>query len=73
MKQLPNTPAKGTCDWFPDEFKVRKYIFDTWRKVCQSYGFEEYLGPLVENVDIWKAKSGEDIGGSELTRITNRE
>jgi len=40
--------------------------------VCLSYGFEEYLGPLVESTDIWKAKSGEDVGGSELTQITNR-
>jgi len=38
-----------------------------------SYGFEEYLGPLVESTDIWKAKSGEDVGWSELTQITNRE
>lgn len=73
MKQLPNTPPKWTSDWFPDEYKVRKYIFDTWRKVCLSYGFEEYLWPLVEPIDIWKAKSGEDVGGSELTQITNRE
>ena len=72
MQQLPNTPPKGTADWFPEEYKVRKYIFDTWRKVCVSYGFEEYLGPLVESVDIWKAKSGEDVWGSELTQITNR-
>ncbi|MCH8518659.1 histidine--tRNA ligase [Candidatus Gracilibacteria bacterium] len=71
--QLPNTPPKGTADWFPEEYKVRKYIFDTWRKVCLSYGFEEYLGPLVESVDIWKVKSGEDVGGSELTQITNRD
>jgi len=70
--QIPNTPPKGTSDWFPEEFKVRKYIFDTWRQVCTSYGFEEYLGPLVESTDIWKAKSGEDVGGSELTQITNR-
>ena len=73
MKQLPNTPAKGTADWFPEEFKVRKHIFDTWRKVCQWYGFDEYLWPLVESVDIWKAKSWEDVGGSELTQITNRD
>lgn len=71
--QLPNTPPKGTSDWFPEEFKVRKHIFDTWRRVCLSYGFEEYLGPLVENIDIWKAKSGEDVGWSELTQITDRE
>ncbi len=71
--QLPNTPPKWTADWFPEEFKIRKHIFDTWRKVCLSYGFEEYLGPLVESVDIWKAKSWEDVWGSELTQITNRE
>ena len=70
--QISNTPPKWTSDWFPDEYKVRKYIFDTWRRVCLSYWFEEYLGPLVESTDIWKAKSGEDIGGSELTQITNR-
>ena len=70
---LSNLPPKGTADWFPAEFKVRKHIFDTWRRVCQSYGFEEYLGPLVESIDIWKAKSGEDVGGSELTQITNRD
>ncbi len=70
--QIANTPPKWTSDWFPEEYKVRKYIFDTWRRVCLSYGFEEYLGPLVESTDIWKAKSGEDVWGSELTQITNR-
>jgi len=30
------------------------------------YGFEEYLTPLVESADIYRAKSGEDIGGKEL-------
>lgn len=71
--QISNTPPKGTSDWFPEEFKVRKHIFDTWRRVCVSYGFEEYLGPLVESTDIWKAKSGEDVGGAELTQITNKD
>ena len=71
--QISNTPPKGTADWFPEEYKIRKYIFDTWRRVCLSYGFEEYLWPLVESTDIWKAKSGEDVGGSELTQITDRD
>lgn len=69
---ISNNPPKGTYDWFPEEFKTRKFIFDTWRKVCQSYGFEEYLWPLVEDIAIWQAKSGEDVGGSELTRLTDK-
>lgn len=70
--QLKTTPPKWTADWFPDEFKTRKYIFDTWRKVCLSYGFEEYLWPLVEDSAIWEAKSGEDVWWSELTKLTDK-
>ena len=69
---LLNTPPKGTSDRFPKEFSVRKYIFDTWRTVCKKFWYEEYLGPLVENADIWRAKSGEDVWWSELTLITDR-
>ena len=65
-KKLSNQEPKGTSDWLPEEFLVRKYIFDTWRRVCLRYGFEEYLTPLVESAAIYRAKSGEDIGGKEL-------
>jgi histidyl-tRNA synthetase len=63
---LSNQEPKGTSDWPPEEFAIRKYIFDTWRRVCLRYGFEEYLTPLVESAEIYRAKSGEDIGGKEL-------
>jgi len=69
---LSNIPPKWTSDWFPKEFTVRKYIFDTRRKVCKKFGYQEYLWPLVENADIRRAKSGEDIWWSELTLITDR-
>lgn len=70
--QLSNQPPKGTADWFPEEFAVRKYIFDTWRKVCESFGYEEYLTPIVESADIYRAKSGEDVGGKELMTMVDR-
>ncbi|MDD4412366.1 MAG: histidine--tRNA ligase [Patescibacteria group bacterium] len=68
---ISNQPPKGTADWFPEEFAVRKYIFDTWRKVCLRYGYEEYLTPLVESAEVYRAKSGEDIGGKELVTFTD--
>lgn len=71
--KLANIPPKWTQDWYPEDFQIRKYIFDTWRKVCTQFGYQEYLGPLVENADIWRAKSWEDVWGSELTLITNRD
>lgn len=65
-KLLSNQEVKGTRDWLPEEMYIRKYIFDKWRKVCLSYGFSEYLTPILENADIYRAKSGEDIGTKEL-------
>lgn len=70
--QLGNQPPKGTADWFPEEYKIRKYIFDTWRKVCTNFGYQEYLTPILENADIYRAKSGEDVGGAELMTIQDR-
>ena len=65
-KVLSNQEPKGTRDWFPEEFLLRKYIFDTWRRGWVRYGFEEYLTPLVESADIYRAKSCEDIANKEL-------
>jgi histidyl-tRNA synthetase len=72
MSELTNQPPKGTYDWTPEDFALRKYIFDTWRAVCQRFGYQEYLTPLVEYADLYRAKSGEDVGGSELTVFEDR-
>lgn len=69
---LSNQPPKGTSDWFPEEFAVRKYIFDTWRRVCLSFGYQEYLTPVIESAEIYRAKSGEDVGGKELMTMVDR-
>jgi len=69
--KLSNQEPKGTSDWLPAEFFVRHYIFETWRHVCRSYGFQEYLTPLVESAEIYRAKSGEDVGGKELVTFTD--
>ena len=74
--KLSNQEPKGTSDWLPQEYKIRNYIFSTWRSVCLRYGFQEYLTPLVESSEIYRAKSGEDIAGKELVSfrdLGNRE
>ncbi|MEO6729297.1 MAG: histidine--tRNA ligase [Candidatus Dojkabacteria bacterium] len=73
MNKISNLPPKGTYDWFPEEFKIRKYIFDNWRKVCEEFGYKEYLTPIVENAEIYRAKSGEDVAGPELLTIKKED
>ena len=72
MAKLSNQPPKGTSDWLPAELKIRQYIFNTWRQVCLSYGYQEYLTPIIEAAEVYQAKSGEDVGGKELIMFQDK-
>jgi len=66
---ISNLPIKGCNDWMPNEFAKRYYIFEKWREVCTLFGYEEYLTPILENADLYRKKSGEELGGTELLVI----
>ncbi|MDQ2670825.1 MAG: ATP phosphoribosyltransferase regulatory subunit, partial [Gemmatimonadota bacterium] len=51
----------GFRDFYPDEFAVRAHILATWRRVAMRYGFEEYDGPPLEPLELYTAKSGDEI------------
>ena len=67
MKQMDRLP--GFRDFFPDpvphpdlgRMEERNHIFNTWRQVTRLYGFKEYDGPPLETLDLYKAKSGDEI------------
>lgn len=71
-QKLANTPQKGMQDWLPSEFAIRSYIFKKWREVCLKFGYQEYLTPLLESAELYRAKSGEDVGGTELMVLIDR-
>jgi histidyl-tRNA synthetase len=66
MSTISSQPYKGTRDFYPLELQKRNYIFDTWRKTLISHGFVEYDASILENAEIYIAKSGEELGGSQL-------
>ena len=51
----------GTRDFLPDDWRVMNYIFNTWRKVSEQYGFEEFDAPTIAMVELFTEKSGEEI------------
>jgi histidyl-tRNA synthetase len=53
----------GFRDFYPDELALRTHIFRTWRTVATRYGFEEYDGPPLEPLELYTAKSGDEIVG----------
>jgi histidyl-tRNA synthetase len=53
----------GFRDFPPEDFALRAHIFQVWRNVAARYGFEEYDGPPLEPLDLYTAKSGDEIVG----------
>lgn len=56
-------PPRGTRDFFPDDMRLRTWLFDHWRAVSESFGFEAYDAPVVEHEAIYIRKAGEEITG----------
>ncbi|HEX9722648.1 MAG TPA: histidine--tRNA ligase [Vicinamibacteria bacterium] len=56
-------PLQGFRDFFPEDLALRNYLFGIWRSVARSYGFSEYDGPPLEELDLYTRKSGEEIVG----------
>ena len=64
MKGLP-----GFRDFYPEpiptadswSMDLRRYIFDTWRGTAERYGFREYDGPPIEELELYTKKSGDEI------------
>ncbi len=70
--KLSTQGYKGTRDFYPEDKRLQKYLFSTWRKVVESYGYEEYDGPLLESTDIYRAKSGEELVDHQIYRFEDR-
>lgn len=72
MSKLATTPYRGTRDWYPDDYRIREYVYSAWRRICESYGYEGYDAPLLEPLDIFAAKSGHDLVNDETYQFVDR-
>lgn len=60
MKTIVQT-VKGTRDLYPEEMAVRSWLLGKIRKVSESFGYQEYEGPYLERIDLYAAKSGDEL------------
>lgn len=72
MAVLSTDGYKGTRDWYPEQMRLREYIFATWRKVVRSYGYEAYDAPILEPLEIYEAKSGQELVHEQTYMFTDR-
>jgi histidyl-tRNA synthetase len=60
MKNIIQT-VKGTREFYPEEMALRKWLYGKMSRVSQSFGYQEYDGPFLESIDLYAAKSGEEL------------
>eukprot|EP01126_Amoeba_proteus_P061005 TRINITY_DN8141_c0_g2_i1.p1 TRINITY_DN8141_c0_g2~~TRINITY_DN8141_c0_g2_i1.p1 ORF type:complete len:477 (+),score=109.64 TRINITY_DN8141_c0_g2_i1:83-1432(+) len=54
-------PTYGCRDFYPQEMRLQRWIFDNWREVARLYGFQEYDAPILESQELYQRKAGEEI------------
>ncbi len=69
---LNKLPYRGTRDFFPREKRIRDYLFSVMTKTAESFGYESYDGPLLEEVELYKAKSGEELIKEQIYSFIDR-
>jgi histidyl-tRNA synthetase len=61
----------GFRDFYPEDLAKRTHIFRLWRQTASAFGFQEYDTPVLEPLDLYRAKSGDEIEG-QLFSFTDK-
>lgn len=54
-------PPRGTRDFYPEEMRLRNWLFGHFRDTALRFGFEEVDAPIVEHAELFIRKAGEEI------------
>lgn len=60
MKKIIQS-VKGTRDFYPPEKSINTWLYQKIREVSESFGYQEFDGPFLESIELYAAKSGEEL------------
>ncbi len=72
VMSLPTTPYKGARDFYPEDKRIQNYMFGVMRQVVERFGYEEYDAPILEPLELYTAKTGEEIVNEQTYLFTDR-
>ena len=64
--------VKGTRDFYPEQMAMRTWLYNTVRGVSESFGYQEWDAPFLETLDLYAAKSGEELVKKQSYVFTDR-
>lgn len=69
---LSTQPYKGARDFYPDDKRIQNYLFGVLRNTVKKYGYEEYDAPILEPLDLYRAKTGDEIVNEQVYSFVDR-
>lgn len=72
MSTMTPQLLKGFRDFYPPEMAFRNWLYRQFKSVAESFGFEEYEGPILETLDLYAAKSGEELVKKQAFTLTDK-
>ncbi len=54
-------PVKGTREFYPRQMELRRWLYAKIEAIATQFGYEEWDGPFLEKIDLYAAKSGEEL------------
>jgi len=65
-------PYRGSRDFYPPEMRFRKWMFSRLRSSVEQFGFEEMDAPILEPIDLYLAKTSEEIVSTQIYTFKDR-
>jgi histidyl-tRNA synthetase len=64
--------VKGTRDFYPETMAFRNWLYQKIRDISERFGYQEYEAPLLERLELYAAKSGEELVKEQSFVLTDR-
>ncbi len=64
--------VKGTRDFYPEVMAFRTWLYEKVQTISRRFGYEEYETPILERLDLYAAKSGEELVKEQSFVLTDR-
>lgn len=69
---LSTQPYKGARDFYPEDKRIQNFMFRKMRQVVQRFGYEETDAPVLEPIEIYAAKTSEEIVNEQTYSFEDR-
>ncbi|MEN8209081.1 MAG: histidine--tRNA ligase [Candidatus Fermentibacteria bacterium] len=69
---LSRKPLKGMRELTPPRRRIEKYVIKRLRDAGTAYGFEEYETPVLEPLELFLAKSGNELAVRQSYNFTDK-